>query len=143
MGRLRALASDVRGGLIELARPGESTLSGLALWRLGAVALSFVLFARPLTSAYAVASLLVTVGVSVHIWLDHARGVAQGRRRQHHHHRSESPDSDDGDERLPNSLSNGGDRGAQRSQLRAGASAGDGGDSITDTAGIEDKKAEV
>ena len=53
MGRLRALASDVRGGLIELARPGESTLSGLALWRLGAVALSFVLFVANLIGAIA------------------------------------------------------------------------------------------
>ena len=43
MGRLRALASDVRGGLTEIVRPGESTLSGLALWRRGTVALSFVL----------------------------------------------------------------------------------------------------
>jgi adenylate cyclase len=54
VGRLRALASDVRGGLIELARPGESTLSGLALWRLGAVALSFVLFVANLIGAIAV-----------------------------------------------------------------------------------------
>jgi adenylate cyclase len=54
MKRLRALASDVRGGLTELARPGESTLSGYALWRLGAVALS---------AALVIANLIGTVAV--------------------------------------------------------------------------------
>jgi len=40
---VRALASEHRGGLIELLRPGESTLSGPALWRIGAFALSIAL----------------------------------------------------------------------------------------------------
>ena len=54
MGRPRALASNVRGGLTEFLRPGESTLSGFALWRLGAVALSNALIVANLIGALTV-----------------------------------------------------------------------------------------
>jgi adenylate cyclase len=54
MRRIRKLASTMWGGMVELARPGESSLAGREIERLGTIALTVVIVATNLIGAGAV-----------------------------------------------------------------------------------------